>query len=174
MKTTLSLTIICLSLCLVSLSCTSNTNNNQSNSNSGNAVSSSNSNGASEVRETSTLAGRRASSSKGREVSNDNSASYISVSVSSTRADRGVCGEITCTNVTRDRLDCIKKQARRYGLNIGDTPSGTISGPNYAGDYSWNAGTQTLTIHVTRKPDNVSCDQLLGICHVNMNICDLP
>lgn len=71
------------------------------------------------------------------------------------------------------KLNCIRNEARRYGLSIGDAPSGSVSGPNYAGTYSWDSGAEKLTINVTKKPADVSCEQLVGICHVTMNNCSI-
>lgn len=156
MKRRLFFTAFCMTAVLALLACakpdggTPTANGNASPSNTNSAVS-----------------GERSSAPEKNVPTPELSSTHISVASPDPRlaASENRCGTISCSDVTTERFDCIKREAQRFGLSI-SANSGTVTTSIYSVNYSLNTGTKILTMDVTKKPANISCDQLIGLCGV--------
>ncbi|WP_202081512.1 hypothetical protein [Caldalkalibacillus salinus] len=78
----------------------------------------------------------------------------------------GSCATWVYTNVDRKVFEALRADAKKYGVDIPDKPSGKVNASygivSVSADYNWREPEQELDITVTSKPFFLSCGQMKG------------
>ncbi|HET7234789.1 MAG TPA: hypothetical protein VFJ16_32545 [Longimicrobium sp.] len=67
------------------------------------------------------------------------------------------CPTIILPGVTPQVWECLKAQARRFGLPVPENGSGTVTAQGASAEYRWDEDTGTLEITFAELPQWVDC-----------------
>ena len=70
------------------------------------------------------------------------------------------CPTITLHGVTQDVWDCLKAEARRIGVPVPTSESGSASAQGASARYEWNPQSGTLTVTFTEIPAWIDCSSI--------------